>query len=169
MDSDSLPTIHTKNLSSLISDSTGIVRYRVEADISNVYSNREEPYTHFPEGIYLERFDSLLNIELIIKADTAYYYEKKGLWRAVNNVFIQNQEGHTVETSELFLNEKADRDSREAIYTDKFIKINQGNRITSGQGMQSNISFTDWRIYQSSHEMEVEDKEVEDKNNDEEK
>jgi Ethanolamine utilization protein len=147
------PDMHTEGVSTLISDS-GIVRYRIETEIWDTYSNIEEPYSYFPEGFYLERFDSLFNIEFIIQADTVYYHQKKGLWQAINNVFIKNIDGHTVETSELFFDEKAEPGSREAIYTDKFVRINEGNRMHSGYGLKSNSSLSDWVIYQSSHEVE---------------
>ena len=147
------PNMHTEGVSTLISDS-GIVRYRIETEIWDTYSGIEEPYSYFPEGFYLERFDSLFNIEFIIQADTVYYYPKKGLWQAINNVFIKNIDGHTVETSELFFDEKAEPGSREAIYTDKFVRINEGNRMHSGYGLKSNSSLSDWVIYRSSHEVE---------------
>ncbi|MDL2322555.1 LPS export ABC transporter periplasmic protein LptC [Bacteroidales bacterium OttesenSCG-928-A17] len=156
VDATLLPSMRTENASELISDS-GITRYRIEADLWLVYSDVKEPYWHFPEGFHLERFDSLLNVELIIEADTVYYYQEKGLWKAINNVFIQSLEGNTVETSELFYNEKVDPDSRNAIYTDKFVRINQGTRVHTGNGMRSNASLSDWRMYSSSHELEIEE------------
>ena len=38
---------------------------------------KNPPYWAFEKGVYLEKFDSLFHIDASIKADTAYYYEKK--------------------------------------------------------------------------------------------
>lgn len=148
--------MRTENASVLISDS-GITRYKIDAGLWLTFYNAEEPYSYFPEGFHLERFDSLHNVELILKADTVYYYDKKGLWRAVNNVFIQNLDGNTVETSELYYNEKANPNSTDAIYTDKFVRINQETRIHTGYGMRANAALSDLRIYSSGHEIEIEE------------
>ena len=44
------------------------------------------------KGVYLEKFDSLFHIDANIKADTAYYYEKKKLWELRSNVHIPAKE-----------------------------------------------------------------------------
>ena len=45
-------------------------------------------------------------LEASLKADTAYNYEKKGLWKFVGNVKVESLEGKTFETSLLFYDEK---------------------------------------------------------------
>jgi hypothetical protein len=123
VDAQAIPIVHTDGVSELISDS-GVTRYRLNAEIKDVYSNNnEEPYWHFPEKFYMEKFDSLFNIEANIKADTAYFYEKRELWHLIGNVIIMNLEGIIFETSELFWNMKTPADAPDAIYTDKPVKI----------------------------------------------
>ena len=47
----------------------------------------------FPRGIYVEKFDTLFQTEASIKADTAYYYDKKGLWELIGNVEVESLQG----------------------------------------------------------------------------
>jgi LPS export ABC transporter protein LptC len=151
IDTENLPSIRGENINTVISDS-GIVRYRMQAQVHNIYSNDTATYWHFPEGIYLEKFDSLFNVEFWLKADTAYYFETIGLWQAKENVFIQNAEGHQFETSELFWDRTADPNSLNSIYTDKFVRINLGDRIITSQGLRSNQSMTRYVFYSSAIE-----------------
>jgi len=155
MDIEVLPDMRTENASILISDS-GITRTRIEAKVWDVFSRSEEPYWYFPQGFYLERFDSLFNVEFSIRADTVYNYQKTSIWRAVNNVLVINTEGNSLETSELFFNQKAEPGSKEAIYTDKFVRITEGNRLYTGYGLKTNTSLSDWAIYQFGGEFEFE-------------
>lgn len=158
MDAEAIPMIHTEDLSTLISDS-GITRYRLEAQIWDVYSNEENPYWHFPEGMYVERFDSLLNVEGSIKADTAYNFKKKALWQLIGNVFVKNMEGRTFETEELFWKEESDPNSLSAFYTDKFVKITEANGdVRYGRkGFRSNQSMSDIVLLSFGGDMSVDE------------
>ena len=82
---DSLPTMKTLGVTTLISDS-GITRYKIITEEWEIYDKKNPPYWAFEKGVYLEKFDSLFHIDASIKADTAYYYEKKKLWELRSNV-----------------------------------------------------------------------------------
>jgi len=158
VDVQALPMIHTKNVSSLISDS-GITRYCLDAKIWDVYSNDGENYSYFPEGILVERFDSLLHVEGSIVADTAYNYEKKGLWHAIGNVVVKNMEGRTFETSELFWDQKAPPTSVNAFYTDKSVKITEpdGNIQYGQNGFKADQSLNIIRLFSMKGEFNMEE------------
>jgi hypothetical protein len=137
-----LPSEHGENLSELISDS-GITRARINAQIWDVYSNDTEPYWFFPQGIYLEMLDSLFNAVETIQADTAYYFSKKNLWHLIGNVHAKNESGTILDTSELFWDQKEPPNSKYAIYTYKFTRIDQGDRIIScNNGFHANQSLS---------------------------
>ena len=55
-------TLRTTDVSSLISDS-GITRYRMNAKEWLVFGKAKEPYSYFPQGVSVEKFDSLFNVE----------------------------------------------------------------------------------------------------------
>lgn len=158
VDAKLIPLMHTEDVSTLISDS-GITRYHLEAKIWDSFSNAEEPYWYFPKGISVERFDSLLNIEGSIKADTAYYFEKKELWQLIGHVFVKNMEGRTFETSELFWNQAADPNSLDAFYTQEFVTITEPNgNVTFGRtGFRSNQSLSTVRLFSVGADLNVEE------------
>ncbi|MDR3061717.1 MAG: LPS export ABC transporter periplasmic protein LptC, partial [Dysgonamonadaceae bacterium] len=112
-----------------------------------------EPYWYFPEGLYVEKFDSVFNVEGNITADTAYhYYERQKLWHAIGNVKVVNLAGEKFETSELFLNRKEGR-----IYTDKFVRAERKGQIHTGYGLESNLKMTDWHILNHSGVYDIPD------------
>lgn len=149
IDSDLIPQMRSEDVTMLVSDS-GIARYRAQVKVWEIFSEIQEPYNYFPEGFYVEQFDSLFNVSVKIKSDTAYYFEKKDLWHLIGNVFIQNAQGTTVKTSEIFWDQKADPNSLNSIYTDKFVEINENGRIIQNHGLRANQSLTRHRTYDMS-------------------
>jgi Protein of unknown function (DUF1239). len=156
LDTEIIPTVHSVDVVSLISDS-GVTRYRFLSKIWDMYSNDTAPYWYFPEGIYLEQFDSIFNVKGYIKADTAYYYQKEQLWHVIGNVHIQNLEGWKFNTSELYWNESEPPHSINAIYTDSIVTIdkNDGEGLIVSYGIKSNQSMTKYRFYGNSMEFIV--------------
>jgi len=122
VDLQSVPTVHTEGYSSLVTDS-GVPLFRMTAEICDMFSNGGDEYLHFPKGIYVERFDSLFQVEGTIEADTAFYYKKRDIWHAIGNVFVKNMEGLVFETSELMWDVKAPSTSGNAFYTNQPVKI----------------------------------------------
>lgn len=136
-------TMKATDVSTLISDS-GITRYRLKAKEWLVFGKAAEPHWYFPEGFYLEKFDTLFHAEASVKADTAYYYDKKGLWELIGNVEVESLQGERFETSQLFWNQKDER-----IYSDKYIRIEQADKIITGIGFESNQNMTQYKIFNS--------------------
>ena len=155
VDAKTLPISRTEDVTSLISDS-GITRYRLKAKVWEVYTYPED-YWYFPRKMYVEQFDSLLQVKGSIEADTAYYFVRKELWRLIGNVVVKNLEGTTFETSELFWNQAAPANSREAIYTDKLAKVTRANGdYQYGRlGFKSDVHLSDPRLYSVGGEMSV--------------
>ncbi len=148
---DSLPTMKTKGITTFISDS-GVTRYKIVTEEWNVFDKKDPPYWAFEKGVYLEKFDSLFRIDASIKADTAYYYEKQKLWELRNNVHVRNQSGDKFDTHLLFWNE-----NDEQVYSDRFIRIEQEDRIIMGYGFISNQQMTEYQIYNNTGIFTVED------------
>ncbi len=144
-------TMKATQVNTLISDS-GITRYRVKAKEWLVFGNAKEPHSYFPEGIYVEKFDTTFHTEASIKADTAYYFDKKGLWRLIGNVEVESLQGERFNTSELFWDQKAEK-----VYSDKYIRIQQKEQIITGIGFESNQNMTRYRIFNSQGEFPVEE------------
>lgn len=137
---DSLPAMKTYGVETFISDS-GVIRYKILADEWLVYDRKKTPYWAFEKGIYLEKFDSLHNVEASIVADTAYYYTNERLWTLKNNVDINNVKGERFQTDKINWDE-----SKKKIYSDEYIKITQLDKIITGYGFESNQDMTKYVI-----------------------
>lgn len=147
-------TMKATEVNTLISDS-GITRYRINARIWLVFGNAKEPYSYFPAGIYVEKFDTLFQTDASIKADTAYYFDKKGLWQLIGNVEVESMQGEHFNTSELFWDQKTEK-----VYSDKYICIQQKDQIITGIGFESNQNMTKYQIRNSQGEFPVEESEM---------
>ena len=137
---DSLPVMDTKGVMTLISDS-GVTRYRINTEEWLVFDRKNPPYWAFEKGVYLEKFDSIFQVEASIKADTAYFFNKEELWKLMGNVHIQNLKGEQFDTELLYWDQRAQR-----IYSDEFIRIEQPDRIITGHGFESNQQMTVYTI-----------------------
>ena len=138
---DSIAIMSTYGVSTIISDS-GHICYRINADEWMVYSKRKPPYWAFEKGVYLEQFNEDFTAEATIKADTAYYYDKKKLWELRSNVHIENLKQEKFDTELLFWDEH-----KQEIYSDKKIRIEQADKVIIGHGFESNQQLTDYTIH----------------------
>lgn len=136
-------TMKATDVSTLISDS-GITRYRLKAKEWLIFDKAADPHWYFPKGIYVEKFDTLFHTEASIKADTAYYYDKRGVWELIGNVEVESLQGERFETSQLFWNQKDEK-----VYSDKYIRIEQEDKIITGIGFESNQNMTQYKIFNS--------------------
>ena len=137
---DSIPYLSTYGVTTLISDS-GRISYKIEAEEWHIYEKRRPKYWAFEKGAYLEKYDDSLRVEATIKSDTAYFFSEKKLWKLIGNVDIKNQKGEKFFTDLLYWNQEDG-----SIYSDKYIKIEQQEQITTGIGFRSNQELTNWEI-----------------------
>ena len=150
-ENDTLPSMKSLGVTTLISDS-GITRYKIVAEEWLIHDKKNPPYWAFEKGVYLEKFDTLFRVDASIKADTAYYHEKKKLWELKGHVQILSQRGDKFQTDLLFWDEK-----KEKVYSDKFIQIEQEDKIIKGYGFESNQDLTEYEIKNTTGVFTVED------------
>ena len=152
LDAESLPTMHSEDVSWLISDS-GITKHRLIAKVWDAYDNPHPDlsYSYFPEGFYVEQFDSVFNVEGSIKSDTAYYYDKKELWHLIGNVKIISLQGDKLETQELFWDAKR---KKYPVYSDQPARVERadGEKIW-GIGFESDLSMSDFHFFKVGAEL----------------
>ncbi|WP_255412461.1 LPS export ABC transporter periplasmic protein LptC [Dysgonomonas sp. Marseille-P4361] len=118
-DKETMPIINTDSVSTLISDS-GIIKYKVLAKTWEMYDRAKDDYWYFPDGIYLEQFDTLFNIVVSVKADTAWNFSDKKLWKLTGNVFIENHQTKDTYSSPEFYWDQQKR----MVYSDSVVTIN---------------------------------------------
>lgn len=150
-ENDTLPSMKSLGVTTLISDS-GITRYKIVAEEWLIHDKKNPPYWAFEKGVYLEKFDTLFRVDASIKADTAYYHEKKKLWELRGHVQILSQRGDRFQTNLLFWDEK-----KEKVYSDKFIQIEQEDKVIKGYGFESNQDLSEYEIKNTTGIFTIED------------
>jgi LPS export ABC transporter protein LptC len=138
----SIAVLEASDVTTIISDS-GVVRYRIKAEMWKIFDKADTPYWEFPNGIYLEKFNLNLESDATIEADYAHYNEPDQLWLLQGNVKALNLDGETFETPLLYWDQKA-----ESVYSDSSIVITRENSIIKGIGFRSNQSLTKYTILQ---------------------
>ncbi|MBR2370341.1 MAG: LPS export ABC transporter periplasmic protein LptC [Paludibacteraceae bacterium] len=140
MERDSAAVMKTYNVTTLVSDS-GITRFRVATPEWLVFDKKAKPTWEFPQGLHLEQFDENLEIHSEVDAKKAIYYTELEQWILSDSVYAVNVEGEKFESEVLYVHQKEDR-----IFTDKFVKITQEDKIITGIGMESNQRLTKYRV-----------------------
>ena len=137
---DSASVVTTRGVDMLISEN-GIIRYQVIAEEWKMFDKMNPPFYSMEQGVLLEILDSVMQVESMLKADTAYYMNKTKIWHLISNVHAENVKHEEFDTQELFINNGSDR-----MYSDSLIHIKQEKQILVGHGFESNTSLTEYTI-----------------------
>ena len=137
---DSTSVITTRGVDMLISEN-GIIRYHVIAEEWKIFDKMKPPFYSMEQGVLLEILDSLMQVESMIEADTAYYMIDDEKWHLRHNVHAENIENEEFDTPELFVNNRSRK-----MYSDSIIHIKQDRQIIVGHGFESNTSLTEYTI-----------------------
>ena len=140
---DSMAVMDTRGVTTLVSDS-GVTRYRINTEEWLVFDRKNPPYWAFEKGVYLEKFDSIFQVEASIKADTAYFFNKEELWKLMGNVHIQNLKGEKFDTELLYWDQNKKR-----VYSDQRVRIEQPDQIIYAIGFESNEQLTKYRFFKT--------------------
>ena len=140
LDSSSMPSMSTRNIATLISDS-GITQYKIVSPLWNIYDEVDTPYWSFPEGLYLQKYDPDYNVIATVAADSAKFFKNERLWRLEGEVEM------TKVPDELFLSPRVFWDQRkQQLYSDTFIHIENATHVIEGTGFVSDESLNNYRI-----------------------
>ncbi len=140
IDASLAPTMLTRNVETLISDS-GVTRFRIVTPIWYVYDEAEEPYWRFPEGLKLDKYDLFFRKEASVEADSAIYFKNKQIWRLDGHVNITNVMNEKFLTNQLFWDQRQHK-----LYSDSFIHIERPDKVLEGYGFDSNEQLTRYSI-----------------------
>lgn len=130
------PSIQAENIQTIVSDS-GIVKFKVNAPLYEVYDKVKEPYWDFKKGLTLQRFNAEKIVDSEIDCNYAKYFEKTQLWQLEDKVVATNINNETFETELLFWDQKAEK-----LYTDKMVRITKPDEQIICYGFESNQNFT---------------------------
>jgi LPS export ABC transporter protein LptC len=135
-----LPAITAEGYEMLFSDSS-VIRFKMQTPYLIRHNLEKDPYTEFPQGVKIEKYDAKMNIISSITSDYAKNFDVDQRWEAKNNVVAINVNGDTLLTEYLVWDTK-----RQKIYSDQFVKFIRQDKTITGIGFESNQDFTDYKI-----------------------
>ena len=151
---ETLMTEYSENLSVVMSQN-GRRSYHFVTPLLEGYSQAREPYREFRKGVKITTYknDSLSEVDAVLTANYAIYYENRELWEAKGNVVVRKSDGKDLYTQQLFWNARTKK-----IYSNVDSKIvqNEGRDVFIGEGFESDEEFKDWRFRRMKGRMEVE-------------
>lgn len=134
-----VPSGTAEGFEMLVSDST-IIRFKMQTPELIKHDNEKDPYTEFPKGVKIIKYDANMNIVSSITCLYAKHFDTDDRWEAKNNVVAVNLKGDTLKTEYLVW------DNRKAkIYSDQFVKIIKKDEIMYGTSFESNLDFSDYQ------------------------
>lgn len=114
------------------------------------FTNREFPYSEFPDGIILNLYDEQ-DRKSIVVADYAIIYDKTNLLDLQGNVVITSENG-VLKTEQLYYDQ-----SKEWLFTNKPVEYETETDIINGNGFDSNSKFTNAEVLEVTGIIAVED------------
>jgi LPS export ABC transporter protein LptC len=138
---DSIATRETAENVTIEYTDSGILKAIVESPEMIGVKNVRNPYIEMPKGIRAEFLDLNGNIESYLLSEYGISYTEQKRMVVRRNVRVLNMKCEKLETEELIWDQQKGR-----IYTDKFVKITTPDQIITGEGMESDQTFSDWEI-----------------------
>ncbi|WP_020529156.1 LPS export ABC transporter periplasmic protein LptC [Flexithrix dorotheae] len=137
---ENIPIMEFTEVSASFSQSS-TVRVKVKAPLQHQYQNNDESY---PEGVFLEFFDSLGRKTTTLEADSGFHEASDDSYRVRGNVVVINlEENQKLETEILHWSQV-----KKEIYTDTLtpVKITTKEEIIEGNGMTAKQDFSEFEI-----------------------
>lgn len=107
--------------------------YRVRAD---------SPYAEFPKSIHVEFYKENRELESIVKAEYAKYYETAGKVYLRDHVVVHNMTGDTLYCNDLWWDQNAN-----IFYTDQPVIIRTPTQQLQGTGLWALANFSKYTIH----------------------
>ena len=132
------PSLEVTDAEFLFSDSA-IVRMRFTAKRQLQYESGDQD---FPEGIYIESYETDGTKTSTIVADRGHYDQGEDKYTAEGNVIVENIEsGETLKTEVLYWEPR-----KKKIHTDRYVEIASEEEVIMGEGLTAEEDFSSYRI-----------------------
>jgi LPS export ABC transporter protein LptC len=128
------------NFKTIYSDS-GLVQLEISAPLLEQYDAKDFPHTDFKSGIKVIFYDGKKESQGYVTAKYARYTANDDLWELKDSVVVVNEANDMLETEVLFWDQ-----SKDLIYTDRFVKITSIDQIVQGFGFESDARLSKQRI-----------------------
>ncbi|AEL24886.1 LPS export ABC transporter periplasmic protein LptC [Cyclobacterium marinum] len=123
----------------LLHSDSAIVRTKLMADTQLEFKNGD---AEFPDGIVIHFYDKEGELSTTIRADRGYMERKTNIYRGEGDVQVHNiEKEQKLNSEELFWDK-----NKKKIYTDKFVTVEEPDRIIKGTGMEADEGFNEYKF-----------------------
>lgn len=123
----------------LLHSDSAIVRTKLMADKQLEFKNGD---AEFPEGVVIHFFDKKGALSTTIRADRGYLDRKTNVYRGEGDVQVHNLvKEQKLNSEELFWDK-----GKKKIYTEKFVTVEEPDRIIKGTGMEADEGFNEYKF-----------------------
>lgn len=123
----------------LLHSDSAVVVVKLVAAKQLVYQNGD---IQFPEGILIHFYEKTGELSSTIRADRGFYERRLNLYRGEGDVRVHNiPKEQKLSSEELFWDP-----NKKIIYTDKFVTVEEPNRLIQGTGMEADEGFNQYRF-----------------------
>jgi LPS export ABC transporter protein LptC len=126
-----LPSLATYDLETILTDS-GLVQLIMTTPVVEQYENIEKPYSEFRQGIKVYFFDGTNDTMAMVTSRYAKYVTADKLWELKDSVIVLDDKNVKLETELLYWSQEKD-----LIYTDRFVKLTDEDKIMTGLGFEA--------------------------------
>lgn len=110
-------------------------------------------YVEMPKGLFVSFFDDSLKKISSLSSKYGKLFEHNNNVLVRDSVVVKNDKNEMLETEELIWNEK-----EQTFFTEKFVKISTPSQVIYGDGLESNQTFTQYKIRNVKGILAVENK-----------
>lgn len=149
------PTMVYHNVALEYTD-TAKLQAKLITETLEYYTNSEEPFYEFPDGIEVIFYGKNKKVKSIITSKYAIFKEKQELFEVRDSVVAKDIEGgQIVETEQMFWDQ-----AKKKIYSEVFTKISNEDGVHFGeQGFEASQDLTYYRLIGSTGKMNLKDEE----------
>lgn len=143
------PIMEADTVEILYSDSA-VVRVLVKASKQYDYENGDR---EFPNDIFIEFYETDGTLSSTLEANSAYFTEETGIYKAEGDVEVIGYiDPRKMNSEELYWDP-----NKEEIYTEKFVRIQSEDQISTGTGLVAKQDFSSYKILNPSGTIYLDD------------
>ena len=148
-----LPSLTVRDFETFYTDS-GKLQLEMSAPLMEQYLNNESPYYEFSSGIRIVFYNGKKDVQGTATAKYAKYTKSDNLWELRDSVVVINEGKDKLETEVLYWDQ-----TKNLIYSDRFVKITSEDQIVMGTGFESDPRLTKRKIKKVSATIYLKDQE----------
>ncbi len=148
-----LPSLSVRDFKTVYTDS-GRLKLILSSPLMEQYDNTASPYMEFRLGIKVLFYEGHKEPVASVTARYAKYTKSENLWELKDSVVVINEGNEKLETELLFWDQ-----TKDLIYSDRFVKITSADQIVMGTGFESDPRLQKRRIKKVSATIYLKDEE----------